>query len=115
MRALPISIFEDKKIGNCSNNGISSRYKEVLLVCETGFIEVDENNPPENLVKLVTRHLFGRDYKHIEPVARPTGCGWMSGGTLVYSCDSRFRELSEYPLSFHDRQETQEQYDILSN
>lgn len=115
MKALPISIFEDKKIGNCSNNGISSRFKEVLLVCEEGFVEIEENNPPENLVKLVVRNLFGKEYKHIEPVARPTGAGWMSGGSLVYSCDSRFREMSDYPLSFHDRQEDWEQYDKMFN
>lgn len=115
MKALPISIFEDKRIGNCSNDGISSRYSEVLLICDTGFIEIDENNPPENLVKLVVRSLWGKEYKHIEPVARPTGVGWMSGGTLVYSCDSRFREMSDYPLSLHDRQETQEQYDMMFN
>ena len=115
MKALPISIYKDSRIGDCSNNGISSRYTEVLLICEEGFINIDENNPPENLVKLVTRHLFGRDYKHIEPVAKPNGVGWMSGGSLVYSCDSRFRRMSEYPLCLHDRQETQEQYDLMFN
>ena len=114
MRALPISIYEDKKIGNCSNNGISSRYKEVLLICDEGFIKIDEDNPPENLVKLVTRNLFGREYKHIEPVAAASGAGWMAGGSLVYSSDSRFRSMSEYPLSLHDRQEYWELYDMLS-
>lgn len=94
MRALPISIFEDKKIGNCSNDGISSRYKEVLLVCESGFIEVDENNPPENLVKVVTRHLFGKEYKHIEPVARPTGCGWC---LAEHSYTVVIRDSGNYP------------------
>lgn len=114
MKALPISIYKDSRFGDCSNNGISNRYREVLLICDEGFINIDENNPPENLVKLVTRQLFGREYKHIEPVARPNGVGWMSGGSLVYSCDSRFRRMSEYPLCLHDRQETQEQYDRLS-
>ena len=114
MRALPLNIYENKSYGNCSNNGISSRYREVLLICEEGFINIDEDNPPENLVKLVVRNLFGKEYKHIEPVARPTGVGWMSGGSIVYSCDSRFRRLSDYPLSFHDRQESQEEYDMLS-
>lgn len=115
MKALPISIFEDKRIGNCSNNGISDRYREVLLICEDGFIEIDENNPPENLVKLVIRNLWGKEYKHIEPVAKPNGVGWMAGGSLVYSSDSRFRDMSDYPLSLHDRQETQEQYDLMFN
>lgn len=113
MRALPISIYEDKSIGNCSNNGISSRFREVLLICDSGFINIDENNPPENLCKIVTRNIFGREHKHIEPVARPTGVGWMAGGSICYTCDSRFRELSQYPLCLHDRQETQEQYDAM--
>ena len=112
MKVLPIEIYKHK--GDCSNGGISSRFNEVLLICEEGYLEVDENNPPENLVKLVVRHLFGKEYKHIEPVAAPKGVGWMSGGTIVYSCDSRFRRMSEYPLSFHDRCESQELYDALS-
>lgn len=113
MKALPLSIYKDKG-GDCSNGGISSRFNEVLLICEEGYVEIDENNLPENLVKLVVRNLFGREYKHIEPVARPKGVGWMAGGTIVYSCDSRFRRMSEYPLSFHDRCESQELYDELS-
>lgn len=114
MKALRVNIYKHKS-GDCSNNGLSSKYNELLLICEEGYIDVDENNPPENLVKLVTRNLFGKEYKHIEPVARPKGVGWMAGGTIVYSCDSRFREMSEYPLSFHDRCESQEQYDLLSH
>ena len=117
MRALPISIYEDKKIGNCSNNGISSRYKEVLLICDDGFVEIDENNPPENLVKLVVRNLFGGEYKHLEPYRRfDKGCvGWMMGGTYAGCSDSRFREISQYPLPLHDRQESTELYALLSN
>ena len=116
MRALPIEVYKSN-LGDCSNGGISSRYSTLLLIHDKGFIEVDESNPPENLVKIVTRHLFGRDYKHIEPV-KPvdTGnVGYMAGGAIGYSCDSRFRDLSEYPLNIHDRQETQYVSDLLSN
>lgn len=115
LRALPISIFEDKRIGNCSNNGISARYDEVLMIHPTGFIKIDMENPPENLVKLVIREIGGREYKHLEPMFRPAkGCvGWMHGGSYAASCDSRFREFSEYPLPIHDRQETQEFYDSM--
>lgn len=117
MRALPLGIYENKRIGNCSNHGISSRYKEILLICEDGFVEIDENNPPENLVKLVVRNLFGREYKHLEPYRRfDEGCvGWMMGGTYAGSSDSRFTRISSYPLPLHDRQETQELYNLLSN
>ena len=110
MKALPIYVYKDS-LGDCTNNGISSKYNQLLLVCDEGFIDIDEKNPPANLVKIVTRHLFGKEYKHIEPVARPSGIGWMSGGNIGYAIDSRFRELSQYPLSIHDRQETEEEYD----
>lgn len=111
MRALPISVYKSNS-SDCTNGGITSKYSSLLLVCEDGFIEVDETNPPENLVKVVTRKLFGKEYKHIEPYARPTELGWMAGGNLAYTCDSRFP--SDYPLSVHDRQETQELYNMLS-
>lgn len=107
MRALSVEIMKGK-FGDCSNGGISSRYSEILLICEDGYIEIDENNPPENLCKIVKRNLFGEVYKHIEPVARPTGAGWMYGGCVCCTSDSRFD--SRYPLKLHDRQESQELY-----
>ena len=113
MRALSCNIYK-WNLGDCSNGGISSRFNDILLICDEGNVEIDEKNPPENLCKLVKRNLFGEEYLHIEPVANPTGVGWMSGGTIIYSCDSRFRNMSRYPLSFHDRCESQELYDRLS-
>ena len=112
MKALPIYVY---KHGNydCTNNGISSKYDTLLLV-GTVYIEVDDNNLPENAVKIVERKLFGKIYKHIEPCKKATQIGYMSGGNIAYSCDSRFRELSETPLLIHDRQESQELYDTLS-
>lgn len=117
MRALPINIYENKRIGNCSNNGISSRYNDVLLICEEGFIKIDENNPPENLVKLVTRRFGGREYKHLESYAPVSerNVGYMAGGCYCGSSDSRFTKISDYPLPLHDRQETQEMYDSMFN
>lgn len=112
MRALPIDVFESKSIGNCSNHGISEKYDEVLLICDDGFIDVKGDEP--NLVKVVVRNTFGRIYKHVEPVAKPDGVGWMFGGTLVYSSDSRFHAFSDYPLALHDRCESQKMYDELS-
>lgn len=114
MKALRIDVFKNGSY-DCTNGGISSKYNELLLVCDEGYIDIDENNLPENLVKIVTRKLFGKEYKYIEPYKSATELGWMSGGNIAYSCDSRFRELSDYPLVIHDRQETQAQYDHLSN
>lgn len=114
MKALSISVYRNPTYKGCSNGGITEQYNNLLLICDDGNTEVDESNPPHNLVKIVTRQLFGRAYKHIEPYDAPEGVGWMAGGSLAYTSDGRFRKLSEYPLSVHDRQETQEQYDMLS-
>lgn len=114
MKALPINVYRNGSY-DCTNNGISSRYDRLLLICEDGYIDIDENNIPENAVKIVERQLFGKIYKHIEPIAKATELGYMSGGNIGYSCDSRFRELSETPLCIHDRQESQKLYDMLSH
>lgn len=114
MKALRVEIYEGKSIGNCSNNGISTRFKEILLICSDGNVDIDEKNPPENLCRIVTRHICGGTYKHIEPVAPPKGFGYMNGGCICATSDSRFRRLSDYPLYLHDRQESREQYEMLS-
>lgn len=111
VRALSVEIYEGKGIGNCSNNGISERFRSVLLQCDEGNLEVDLDNAPENFC--VIDEIMG--HKFVRPYARPTEIGWMAGGAFVYTCDSRFRRMSEYPLSLHDRQETQRDYDMLSN
>lgn len=114
MKAISLNIYKSR-FGDSSNGGISSRYSEVLIECEDGYIEVDENNPPENFCVVVKRHLFGETFMHIEPYKETDkGCvGWMAGGCFCSTPDSRFSRISRYPLSLHDRQETQELYDAL--
>lgn len=116
MRALSVEIFK-WSLGDCSNHGISSRHKEILLECPTGPIEIDEKNPPENLCKVVKRDLGFTKYVHIEPVAEAKGAGWMFGGTIVDTSDSRFREITgvEYPLHLHDRDESWEMYNCMAD
>ena len=111
MRALPVEIFKSS-FGDCSNGGISSRYNKIMLVCDDGFIEIDENNPPENLCVYVKRTLFGEEHDYIRPYVEADGVGWMSGGCICWSCDSRFP--SNHPLQLHDRTESQKMYDELS-
>ena len=106
VKALPVSIYESKNGGNCSNHGISETYKEILLICDDGPVEAAGDE--ENLCRL---DIYGT-YKRVMPVKAPEGVGWMDGGAIVYSHDSRFP--SEYPLKLHDRQETFEEYRNLS-
>lgn len=114
MRAIRIDVYRNELYNGCSNGGITERYDELLLVCDDGNIEIDENNLPENLVKMVSRNLRGGEYKHIEPYAPATQFGWMAGGLVAGCSDCRFFKMSQYPLSIHDRQETRERYNQLS-
>lgn len=117
-KGLLCSIFEDKRIGNCSNGGISETHKEVLVVMEEKEAQVFDEKPERPTVKIVKRKLFGgEEYIHAEPIegTKKGHIGFMAGGTFIYSCDSRFSNLvSPYPVPLHDRQETPEQYDQLS-
>ena len=116
MKALPIYVYRNNRLGDCTNGGISSKYNELLLICDKGYINIDENNPPENLVKMVERNMWGTTLYHIEPYAKPQHLGWMAGGNYAESSDSRFSDMINFygAVSIHDRQETQEMYDLLS-
>ena len=89
---------------DCTANGITSRYTQVLLVGD-GVPAHFEARPDTPIVKLVRRDLARGTYLHVEPIEKPEGSwnGPMAGGNFIYSCDSRFHEVSQYPLSVHDR------------
>ena len=89
---------------DCSAGGISSRYTTVLLVGD-GVPEHFEARSDTPIVKLVRRNFVDGIFLHVEPIEKPAGSwnGPMSGGSFIYSCDSRFHEVSNYPLSVHDR------------
>lgn len=92
---------------DCTNNGVSSRFDEVLIPCEGGYVEVDEDDPPENLCYVARTMFCGELYVHLKPVG--TLKKWsMAGGNFAYSCDSRFSYLignGGYPVAIHDRVE----------
>lgn len=127
---LPCSVYRDSELGDCTCGGASSRWNDLYLcrdyVTEDDVLEYcEENNcmdEVERFVQTETRKLFGtRIYKNIKLVFEGRQkirhmLGGMSGGNLLYSCDSRWEEITgcPYPLSIHDRYETQEQYDMLS-
>lgn len=114
MKALPVYVYSNKLFGSSSNGGVTSKYDRLLLICDGGFIDIDESNPPENLMKIVVRTFHDGEYKHIEPYKKATEIGYMYGGSYASTSDSRFSSISKYPLPIHDRQESQEVYDSLS-
>lgn len=116
MKALNIYVYRSPRLGDCTNGGISSKYEQLLVLCENGYIDIDEANPPANLVKLVRRFIRGREVFHLEPVNAPDGAGWMAGGNYAGSCDSRFSEMTGIygAIAIHDRQEDWKAYEMMS-
>ena len=118
-RALPINVYRQADCGDCTNGGVTSKYERLLLLCNEGFVDVDLDNPPEELVRVVSRDLFGKVVYHIEPFAsvKKGNIGWMMGGNYAATSDSRFADMvgGIYgAIPVHDRQETQDLYDLLS-
>lgn len=126
---LPCSVYRNTEIGDCTNGGASSRWNNLYLcydyVTEDDVLEYcKENNlmhEVERFVQVELRILFGKPYKNIKLVFEGRQkirnmLGGMSGGNILYTSDSRWKEITgcDYPLTIHDRYETQEQYDILS-
>lgn len=108
VKGLTVYVYRSA-LGDCSNNGISSKYDKLILIGEgvEGPVTVDLDDPPENVVQLVKRRLFGtEEYLHVAPLddTHVGGTKWYSyGGNICCSSDSRFP--SRYPLKIHDRRE----------
>ena len=109
---LLVSVYKTNRLSDCTNGGLTSKFDQFILTGEgiKGPFEPSERTPE---LKLVRRNIYGKEYIHAEPVDRPDSgnVGYMAGGNFIYTSDSRF---PTYPVSVHDRQETQSQYDQLS-
>lgn len=115
-KALPVSVYRSSSLGDCTNGGVSARYDDLLVLCDDGYITVDLENPPKNLVEVVHRNMWGRDLYHIEPYAAAKGAGWMMGGNYAATSDSRFSKLcgGQYgAVAIHDRDESWELYNSM--
>lgn len=98
-KGMIVEVFRAADGMDCSINGISSRYTQVLLVGED-IPEIFSEREGLPVVKLVKRVIFGNPYMHVQPV---DGVGYSFGGNFCYTSDSRFP--NDYPLAIHDRQE----------
>lgn len=114
VQALMVYVYRSG-LGDCTNGGISSKYEKLFLIGDgvEGPFTVDMDEPPENVVVLVKRRVWGSEtYAHVEPLdgynaSKVLGTGggkwYMDGGNIAYTCDSRFP--NRYPLKIHDRYE----------
>jgi hypothetical protein len=105
MNGLPVYVLRSKH--DCTNHGISSKRDTFTLIEIPDTPEVTEYDQDAILIISERRgHMIAR------PMKDPEYIGWMFGGNFVYTSDSRFP--NDYPIPIHDRQETQEQQNILS-
>ena len=127
--AIAANIYKPK-YGDASNDGISSKFDEILVACPQGVngpCEYDPDDPPENLMRFETDTLGGRTQLRLVPVRRPDPpkvIGPMFGGTYAAtfgSCWHRCIDLltNDCPVlitavPIHDRYETAEQNELLS-
>ena len=114
-KGLIVNVLRDAKGGDCTNSGASSKFTEFVIV-DPEIAEIFEPTATMPALKLVRRSFGNKLYIHAEPLTSvPANCvGFMFGGNFVYSCDSRFRSVCEYPIPVHDRIETARNYELLS-
>lgn len=110
-----------------TNGGVSGRYNNIMVVCDTGNDEdIDPDNPPENLFRVEDMLIGNCMALHLVPYkAKRSGMvGPMFGGNYADTSDSRWgRMLFEHfggafrfntCLAIHDRYETPEMYEALT-
>ena len=114
IRALSVEVYRFP-LWDCTNGGISSRFRELLIACPDGNEEIDTDVMiPLNFCAVVRRDLGFTEVCTVYPatvnedgeiVKRPGW--WMYGGNIADTSDSRWRALSGgyYPLHIHDRRE----------
>lgn len=123
MKQISVEVFRSSVIGDCTNNGVTSKRNEFTMFwdCEKkdALKYCTENNIEVNsALWLNPRILWGEYHPFCEPLIKPAGkIGPMMGGNFVYTCDGRFPYIygkAHFPIPVHDRFETPEEYEIYS-
>ena len=108
IHCLPIEVYRNNRLGDCTNKGISSQFETLLMYCPDGHVTFDsDKETPLNFCAM--RQAY--DTLHIVPAmvdgdrikARPGW--WMYGGNIACTSDSRFYQATQYPVKIHDRRE----------
>ena len=105
--------------GDCSNDGLSSKYYKCYIEHEEGWID-EKDVPKDAIVKIVAGAFGSYHLEPIMPVAKDS-VGYMMGGCYVSSSDSRWSRLIEKiginhcAMALHDRTETYKEYEMYSN
>ena len=104
LKGLIVSVYKsfnsNGSVSDCTNGGLSSTVHDITI-CGDDIPEIFEANESRPAFRVVRRNIGG-EYLHVEPWERPEGAGWMFGGNICHTSDSRF--LNRYALNIHDRQ-----------
>lgn len=121
-----MNVYRDSNGMDCTNNGASAKYEKLFLFAENTnpaeaaeFVDVNSDRVKAEQCFVVEVLWRGQEneYRRAVPLFPRRDAIHMAGGNWGYSCDERYRTISglAYPISIHDRYETQEEYDMLSN
>lgn len=127
-----VSIFRNADIGDCTNNGLSSKVNSGYLFWDCTKNEAimwctEHNVNPDKQFIIHKRDLWGEDHTYAEPLIKPNGCIQVFGGNFLYTSNSNFYKFDKFeptigivkehtnrPIPIHDRFESQEEYNELT-
>ena len=114
MKGLLVHVFAARYRADCSNNGITKQYDQLVLFGADGPFEPRDGMPPLLLKNKGPNYLYAVPCNNAgEELERRGEVGPMFGGNFVYTSDSRLP--SKAPIPVHDRWESQELYDANFN
>ena len=88
---------------DCTLNGVSSCNDVLYMAHPNGNVSLEQIAERGGvIVEVITRNIGSEEYKHLAPV-KARGSWTMMGGNYATSSDSRFSDISRYPLAIHDR------------
>jgi len=119
VKALTLQVYAHPQYRGCANGGWTEEHNELFVACDDGNCYAPEDSPA--LFDLAAGP-FGTI--HLRPRNGGDGAGPMMGGSYAGTCDSRFSEMCAElagmrywhgAVAVHDRYESRELYERLSN
>ena len=109
MKAIKIYIFKNDLYKNCPAGGISERYDALYFICDDGYIDIPDDNVPENTVVFVKRTIGGKACGYLRPYHKPNDevPFYSFGGAYGATSDGRFTKVTQIygAVPIHDRLE----------
>lgn len=109
MHAINIRVFKNDLYKNCSAGGISERYDDLYFICDDGYIDIPDDNVPENTVVFVKRTMAGQECGYLRPYHKPDEevTFYCFGGAYGATSDDRFNKVTQIygAVPIHDRVE----------